>query len=210
MNEGVKGRPQHPPAAGTQRRSRRRSWRVFMAAFAALIVIQSITITFPIRARVVNERTGEPLPQTEVVAVWKLHRATPAGAVLGPLLKVERARTNDSGELRIGPAFLTHVPLLPFTWFVRSYFGMPVLYIAKDGFYAQGVVDGSVAEAGSRGPSFLFLRTSSIDATNISVKPGGVAAQEYSNYRRDHNLVRAEIGEALGMCAASWFCQLTE
>src|SRR5687768_6077404 len=92
----------------TEESRRSRKWRIGLAVVAVLVAIQSITITLPIRGRILDETSGQPVPGAAVAAFWELDaygfEVTPGGTV-----RMAETETDDNGVFWIPMALIVHL-----------------------------------------------------------------------------------------------------
>ncbi|WP_129780544.1 carboxypeptidase-like regulatory domain-containing protein [Peristeroidobacter soli] len=184
-------------------------WRWILLVVLGLVAVQSITITLPIRGRVLDEATGKPVVRAAVVALWQLDaygfEHTPAGAV-----RMAEALTDEDGVFRIPIAVMIHLPLLPFSPLARSDTSMPELIFVADGYYPESAsnVRSWISE---REPAsgFLSLRTSSLERAEHRLTPVNSerARAQRRNYVGDLGWVSSAIQMAAGTCAKRLFCK---
>lgn len=169
-------------ATDQQRLARRRTVKiVLVVGVLAFLLVQSITVTLPIRARVVDAQSGEPVRGARIVALWSLKMATlhsydPAGEV-----RISHVTTGTEGEFELPLAFIVHPPVAPFSLLLRSESGMPRLIILADGYaLAREANDVYGIDGPAHDPGVLSLRHSSIDESTIRLTPLSLkTSQEY-------------------------------
>lgn len=136
----------------------------------ALLVSQSFTISLPIDGRIVNE-SGNPISDAEIAALWHvetvdfIHVPTPAGAV-----RIAHVKSGPQGRFRVPAAFIAHTPMLPFSLLSRTNH-MPQLLVVARGYRLTAATNDRFYLSGApKGGGFWFVRTSSVDESDIELQ----------------------------------------
>lgn len=192
-----------------KRAPRKRGWRIALAVLLCSIAIQSITITLPIRGRVVDETSGQPVPRAAVAAFWQLN-AYSFERLPGGTVRMAETLTDEDGTFRLPMAFMIHLPLIPFSPLARSDSDMPVLMIVADGYYPRGANNSVPRIEAAQPPSgFLSLRVSSLQGAVLRLTPltQVLTRQQRSEYANNLSWFRGEITQATGSCARNLSCK---
>lgn len=182
-----------------ERARRRRGWLIGLAVLGIPLIIQSVTITLPIRGRILDETSSRPVPHAAVTALWQFDVLTPHNVASGGTARFAETLTDDDGTFRIPMAFIVHMPLLPFSLQTRSDSNMPrIIVVAKDYF----PYDAGNDVYGIHGPSHtagaLFLRTSSLEGQDHYLTPLEVGRARGWTY--DLSATSSALQQAAGAC----------
>jgi len=178
-----------------------------LIAVLLLMVIQSITITLPIRAELRDAYSRQSVAGAKVVVVWQLEAGNFGGYSPGDILKVRHETSDARGHLYIGPAFIVHSPLAPFSFQLRSRRYLPQIFIMKDGYYSK-MQSSLLADRGSSAPmSFIMFRRSGLNGRTIDLTPRAQPTEDSSNDRYGDAMVQSSVKNSLARCQRMWYCQ---
>lgn len=200
-----------PNDSVTPRSARRRIVKAIAGAVLAFALIQSVTITPAIGGRVINKRTGEPVPGAAIAAVWKLEIFNPLHSALpGGPVKIAETVADSQGYFTLSTAVIVHWPLLPFSWFTRSERYMPQLVVVRDGYQARVANNDIFGIEGPRhGSGFLSVRSSSLENGRVRLVPLPPAPDAEATRQFNFRLTEAimETAEATAQCRRRIWCQ---
>jgi len=180
----------------------------------ALLILQSVTITFPIEVQFVDEDTGEPLAGLPVTAVWELDAVTLAGSHPTDAIGVREYVTDAQGRVRVEAAFMLHTPILPFDFLMRSPESLPALIVTDERVYPRAFTNDILSER-ERAPLSVFsFRRTSLDGDVLQLRSResrprlGDASPEQAKFLR--KLLIWRVDQARAWCSEHRFCFATD
>jgi hypothetical protein len=192
------------------KRSRWRWAALWLGPLLALLVLQSVTITFPIEVQFVDEDSGEPLADLPVTAVWELDAVTLAGSHPTDAIGVREYVTDAQGRVRVEAAFMLHTPILPFDFLMRSPESLPALIVTDERVYPRAFTN-DIASERERAPLSVFsFRRSSLDGDMLRLPTLASRPPESAQQKRQIGDVRSglemDVSHARHWCRKHWFC----
>ncbi|HEX7013565.1 MAG TPA: hypothetical protein VF161_12495 [Steroidobacteraceae bacterium] len=196
------------------KRSRWRRAALWLGPLLTLLVLQSVTITFPIEVQFVDEDSGEPLADLPVTAVWELDAVTLAGSHPTDAIGVREYVTDEQGRLRVEAAFMLHTPILPFDFLMRSPESLPALIVTDERVYPRAFTN-DIANERERAPLSVFsFRRSSLDGDILPLRTRAIgpdadaSSPEQSEFLR--KLLLWRVDQARAWCSEHRFCSPTD
>lgn len=197
------------PAPPAKRSWGRRS-APWLAPLLALIIMQSVTITFPIDVQFVEEESGEPLAGLHVTALWLLDSVTLAGSNPADAIRVRDYVTDQQGRIRVERALMLHTPVLPFDLLTRSPDSLPSLIVTDERVYPRAFFNEADRQGEDAPISVFSLQRSSLDEDilrlpTLARRPPANRQQELA-VKDTRRMLESEVDNARWWCSKHWFC----